>query len=234
MGDLSTYSLSDFFPFTPEVYFRLFVRHNEAVWPLQIVAILLAFLAIWQVWRGRGRPVAVVLAACWAFVGYKFHIDLYANLNWAARYFGWAFIAQGALVLGSGLLGRLDREPDKPLGGPEWMGLGIALFAVLIFGLLGPLAGPEGAASQWTGVEIFGIAPDPTVIATFGLVLMAGRTRWLLFVIPVLWAAISGATAWVMEAPVGFVTPAAALLALAIGIWKSVSLRTSRPMSQAD
>jgi hypothetical protein len=233
MGDLSTYSLEDFFPFTSEVYFRLFVRHNEAVWPLHIVAILLAVFAIWQAWRGRGRSVAVVLAAGWAFVGYKFHIDLYANLNWAARYFGWAFIAQGALVLGSGLLGRLDREPEEGFGGPEWVGLGMALFALAVFPLLGPLVGPEGAASQWTGVEIFGVSPGPTVVATFGLVLMAGKTRWLLLVIPALWASIAGATAWVMEAPVGLVTPAAALVGLGVGIWKALSRRASEHTSRA-
>ena len=30
MGDLSTYALTDFIPFTREVYLRLFVRLNEA------------------------------------------------------------------------------------------------------------------------------------------------------------------------------------------------------------
>lgn len=220
LGDLSTYALRDFFPYTPEVYFRLFVRHNEAVWPMHVVALAVGLLALWLAWRGRGRPVAGVVAACWAFVGYTFHIELYANLNWAARWFGWAFIAQAVVVLVVGLLGRLDAEPSDPLGVPEWVGLAVGVVAIALFPLLAPLAG-----RPWTGVEVFGVAPDPTVIATLGLVLLGGRTRWALWVIPLVWAAISGATAIAMDAPIGLVTPALALAAVGAGVWKSLRTR---------
>ncbi len=225
MGELSTYSLMDFFPFGPEVYFRLFVRQNEAVWPAHIVVILLGVAAIALAWRGRGRSVGLILGACWAFVGYTFHLELYANLNWAAEHFGWAFIAQGALLAGAGLLGRLDRASDsdadsdtkQALDRAGWLGLGLAVFALAIFPLLGPLLGRE-----WTGVEIFGVAPDPTIIATFGLLLTARRPQWLLLLVPLLWCVVSGATALAMDAPASFATPVVGLIALLATSWKSL------------
>ncbi|QDG50531.1 MFS transporter permease [Persicimonas caeni] len=225
MGDLSTYSLEDFFPFLPEVYFRLFVRLNEGWWPAHLVALLLGAAALWLAWRGFGRLVGAALAICWTFVGYAFFLELYANLNWAGTYFGWAFIAQSALLLIIGALGGLDRElgraPDRtqnrPLDPAGWVGVGLVVFALAIFPLLEPLTGVQ----DWKGAELFGIAPDPTVIATLGFVLMARRPRWLLLIVPVLWCAISGATAWVMEAPVGLVTPACALIALGAAVRKT-------------
>ena len=217
MGDPSTYSLIDFFPFLPEVYFRLFVRLNQNVWPAHLLTVLAGLGALWLAWRGRGRWVGVILCAGWALVGWAYHLDMYANLNWAGTYFGWAFVAQGAILLAYGLLGRLDRQPDQSLGGPGWMGLALAVFGLVIYPLLIPLTG-----RQWAGVEVFGIAPNPTAIATLGLVLLARRTRWLLLLIPVLWSVVAGATAWAMEWPAGLVVPACALVALVAAVWKSI------------
>src|SRR5688500_9472693 len=60
--------------------------------------------------------------------------------------------------------------------------------------MIGPLLG-----RSWTQTEVFGIAPDPTAIATLGIVLAArGRVRWELLIIPLIWCAISGATLWTM------------------------------------
>lgn len=223
MGDLSTYSLEDLFPFLPEVYFRLFVRLNEGWWPAQLLALLLGLGALWLAWRGFGRLVGAILAVGWTFVGYAFFLDLYADLNWAGTYFGWAFFAQSALVLVVGALGGLDREPDhqkhSPLDGAGWVGAGLVVFGLAIFPLLEPLTGVQ----EWSGVELFGMTPDPTVIATLGFVLMAKRARWALLIVPMLWCAISGATAWVMEAPVGLVTPVCAVIALVAAGWKALA-----------
>ena len=52
--------------------------------------------------------------------------------------------------------------------------LGVFLFALVVQPLIGPLMG-----RSWQQVEIFGIAPDPTVIATLGILLLASnRSLW--------------------------------------------------------
>jgi hypothetical protein len=83
--------------------------------------------------------------------------------------------------------------------------------------LIGPLLG-----RPWTQVEVFGIAPDPTVIATMGLLLVAsGRAAWELLVIPLSWCAISGATLWAMGSSDAVVPALAASLVLLLAIWNS-------------
>ena len=93
----------------------------------------------------------------------------------------------------------------------------IFLFALVLEPLIGPLLG-----RPWTQVEVFGIAPDPTVIATMGLLLVAsGRVAWELLVIPLSWCAISGATLWAMGSSDAVVPALAASLVLLLAIWNS-------------
>jgi hypothetical protein len=74
--------------------------------------------------------------------------------------------------------------------------------------LIGPLLG-----RAWAGVELFGLAPDPTATATLGLLLVAEES-WTLWVVPTLWCLAGGATLWAMAAPDAWVTPALATVAL--------------------
>ena len=56
--------------------------------------------------------------------------------------------------------------------------------------MLAPLQG-----RGWASSEVFGIAPDPTAIATLGVLLLArGRLLPVLLPIPVLWCLLSGMT----------------------------------------
>ncbi len=218
MGDLSTYSLSDFIPFTPEVYFRLFVRVNEAMWPIHLVAAVLGIAAVWGAMRGRGRVVGVVLGVCWAWVGWRFLLGPYAALNWAGSYAGWAFLVQAVLFVAFGLFGGLEATGDGSFGAPEWTSLGVAIFGFVIFPFVGSIAGRDLAALQ-----TFGIAPDPTVIVTVGLLVTTAHPRWVLFVVPVVWAAFTGATGWVVGSPSAVVAAAAILAGPGIAVWRAVA-----------
>jgi hypothetical protein len=217
MGDLATYSLKDFIPFTPEVYFRLFVRLNEAVWPAHLAAVLVAGVIVWSTIRGRGRTVGLLLAICWAWVGWIYHFELYASLNWAGTYSGWAFVIQSVLLGVFGITGGLDRPDGDSLNGPSRMALALGVLALVVFPFFGPLSG-----RTWSGLQVFGIAPDPTALATLGFVLAVGPTRWSLLVIPVLWCLWSGATGWVVGDPIGLTAAGAAVLALAVAAWKTI------------
>jgi hypothetical protein len=218
MGDLATYSLNDFVPFTPEVYFRLFTRLNEAVWPAHLAAVLVAGVIVWSAVRGRGRTVGILLAICWGWVGWIYHFELYASLNWAGTYSGWAFLVQSALLVAYGVAGRLDRHGDGPPDGPSRVALALATFGLVMVPLFGPLSG-----RGWGGLQIFGVAPDPTALATLGFVLTAERTRWLLVVIPVVWCLWSGATGWVVGDPSGLMAAGASVLALVVAAWKTIA-----------
>jgi len=103
------------------------------------------------------------------------------------------------------------------------------LFALAVQPLIGPLVG-----RSWNEVEIFGVAPDPTAVATIGILLMAAdRIFWELLVLPVIWCALTGLTLWTMESPDAFVVPLAALLGVALAIWKGRTQRQSNPSCRA-
>lgn len=203
-----SYSLSDLLLFSPRTYYRLFELMNAALWPAHVpllaAALAVAVLAL-AGHRRAGRGAAALLAAAWAWTAVDFLAIRYAAVNWAAPWFAGAFLAQAALLAWQGLF--RDRLQPAP-GGRA--GTALYLAAVLLMPLAAPLSG-----RLWTQAEPFGLAPDPTAAATLGL-LAAARAPWSLWIVPLLWCAVSGATLRTMEAPDFWVLPTIGLLALAL------------------
>lgn len=216
-----TYTLSDFLLFSPRTYYRLFELHNAAIWPGQVPALVLgaalAVLSAARVSRG-GRAASAILAACWLWVAWGYLYTRYATINWAAEWIAAAFAVQALLFVIVGVLGGRIGFGRRP-----WVGVAFVLFALAVQPLIGPLAG-----RAWSQVELFGVVPDPTVVATLGVLLAAERTRWELFVIPLAWCAVGGATLWTMEAPDAWVLPAAGALAFAVALARAVTGSRSR------
>jgi hypothetical protein len=210
MSESWTYRLSDFLMFAPRTYYRLFELYNAEIWPLPIVALVLCVAMLWMVRRGgaaSGRIVGIILGAAWLFVAWAYHWQRYATINWGAQYYAAGFAVEGLLLIGFGVAGALHlRRPGTKNA------VAVVLLAIgLLYPLIAPLAGrPLGQA------EVFGIAPDPTAIATLGaLLLIADRAGWLLIVLPALWCAITAATLWTMVTPDALIPAAAVVLALA-------------------
>jgi hypothetical protein len=227
MSEWWTYTLSDFLLFSSRTYNRLFEIYNAAIWPAQIVAIGLGVAILVLLLRApdarvRTRAIAAILAACWLWVAIAFHANRYATINWAAVYFAWAFGFEAALWTWIALLGgRLSF--DRPIENAGRAGLGIFLFALAIFPLATPLFG-----RGWKAAGIFGVAPDPTVLATLGLLLVArGRARAWLMVIPVIWCVISGLTLLAMKSPDAWI------LALAVALVAVLHMRRGTPVPRS-
>lgn len=209
-GDLLSYRPADFLMFAPRLYWRLFEAHNRALWPLPLLlpAVALAWL-LWFLRRGREaapRAQAVALGLLWLFVAWAFLWQRYAPINWAAEAFAAAFALQGL-----GLMLLAANGWPTP-GGPAlrwWAGWGLLGWALLAHPLLAALDG-----RPWQQAEVFGLAPDPTAIATLGWLLLLGGHP-LLWVVPLGWCAVSAATLATMGSMQALVPLAAALLALA-------------------
>jgi hypothetical protein len=189
-----SYRLSDFLLFSPRVYWRMFELHNAAVWPLPLVMLALGIVALAVAIprpQQSGRPIAILLAVLWAWVGWSFVWERYAAINWTATYAVPLFAVETLLLLIIG--GGLNRLVFDPRGVRGLAGILLVALA-LGYPLLAPLFG-----RPWHGAEVFGIAPDPTAIATLGFLLMArGRSTLLLYPIPLLWCLASGLTLWAM------------------------------------
>jgi uncharacterized protein DUF6064 len=210
MSEWWTYTPTDFLLFSPRTYYRLFELYNADVWPLQIVALALGVAMLVAIARGAawsGRAVAALLAAFWLFVTWAYLLERFDTINWAARYYAVGFVIQAALLAWTAVIrDRLSFATDT-IGGR--IGLGLFFYALVIHPLIALLAG-----RPWTQAEIFGLAPDPTAIATLGILLAAGRPRWHLLSLPLLWCIVSGLTLWTMESPEAFVAPTTAVLAV--------------------
>lgn len=215
MSEWWTYRLSDFLLFSPQTYYRLFERYNLAVWPAQILALGIGIVMAVLMWRGgarAGRIVTGLLAAAWLWVAWAFHLQRYATINPAGVHLAAAFVVEAVLLLWFGVVRDRVRLPPA---GTAWAGIGLFLFA-LAYPLVGLALG-----RPWTQLEVFGLAPDPTALATLGITLLASRhAAWILLPIPLLYCALSGATLWAMESPEAPVAPLAAVLALVLTLGK--------------
>ena len=212
MSEWWTYTLSSFLLFSPRTYYRTIELYNLSIWPAQLagVAIGLAMVALLFGKRGhRDQIIAALLAACWLWVAWAFHYQRYAQINWVAPWFAAAFAFQAMLLVIVGVIaGRIVLQPAS--GREFWIAVSLVAVTVLGYPLLAPLTG-----RAWITAEIFGVAPDPTAIATVAaLGLVRGRIRSLLLVVPLLWCAVTAATLWAMDAPEAVVAAGAALLAL--------------------
>ena len=223
MSEWWTYALADFLMFSPRTYYRLFELYNREIWPMQLLSLSLG-IAVLALLQGRGhwqgRMAAGILAACWLWVAMAFHLDRYATINWAARYFAGAFALQALLLLWIGVLrGQLVFERAHPT--IRRMGSALVAFAVLVMPFVGLLVG-----RNWTQGEVFGVAPDPTAIATLGvLVTASGRVLWEVLVIPLLWCAVSGATLIAMRSADAPLPALLILVVLGLAAWKRGSPR---------
>ena len=229
MTEWWTYRPSDFLLFSARTYYRLFELYNADAWPGHLLALGLALVLWLALLQGRAwapRAACALLAAAWLWVAWAFHSQRYAAINWAATWFAAAFAVQGLLLLSCALV----REPGERIavrqGPARSVGLALLLFALVVQPTLGVLLG-----RPWQQAEVFGLAPDPTALGTLGVLLLRpARTpngpaaprrpapAWRLWPIPLLWCAVTGMTLATMQAADALLMPAAALLAVVVGV----------------
>lgn len=215
--------------FTPEVFFALFEQYNRAIWPgqlfaygLGIIALLLAFRPFPQ----RDRMIGAVLAFAWLWIGVAYHLLHFTQINFIAPAFAALFVIQSLLFTWTLMLrGRVTFRFRPDVFG--WTGLGFAVFAMVVYPLLGWLAG-----HGWPRSPVFGVTPCPTAIFTWGMLLLVqGRTPLHLTVIPLIWSLIGGSAAWLLEVPEDASLPLAAVTGFALILWKNrLAARTAAPL----
>lgn len=209
MSEWWTYGPRDLLMFSARTYERLFERYNDALWPLHAVALALGVVVLVLLRRRdvrAGWGIAAILAVVWAWIGWSFHWQHYASINLAAGAFALAFALQAILML---VWLRPPAEPAAPLQQHAALAL---LVVALAYPLLTAIVG-----RPWLQAEVFGMAPDPTALATLA-VLLHGRGKWWLYLIPLAWCFVSGATLWAMGRSDFFVVPLAALLGVALAL----------------
>jgi len=211
MTEWWTYRLTDFLLFSPRVYHRLFEQQNLAWWPLHLGMI---GLGLWMAWRfavrarDQSNPAFLALGLVWIWIAWAFLWERYATINWTALYIIPVFVLQGFLLAWL----ALRKQPSLAVVRPARMPRGpiaLLLFAVAGYPFIAALSG-----RPWLQASVFGIAPDPTALATLAACAAAGRGYLIAAVVPAVWCMISGLTLFTMGSPEFFVPPVGALAAL--------------------
>jgi hypothetical protein len=196
-----------------------------------LVAAALAWLAL--SWRSTKAPsvqsasaAAAVLGACWLMTAWVFLLERFALINAPASGYAVAFALQGLGLLALAAVGQRAALLQRSPGGRPLIAVALGLWALLGHPLLALASGRPLAQA-----EVFGLAPDPTVIATLAFLLLVqpatgARRLWrLLWWMPVAWCLVSAATL----ATMGAVLQAGVLLgALAVALaarWRAGSRR---------
>jgi len=217
MGDWLGYSFTDVLPFSRETYQRLFVLYNARFNPAFAIGLglgiaALALLLRLEAWRQR-----LVLAAfglCWLWISWAFQLQMLEPLLWMAGPFALAFALQSGLLLSAAAL-PAARIGSARLERGSRIGYAILISGVLLVPLLGLLAD-----RSLSGLELFGTAPDPTVIATLGLALvLPPRVGLLLMPVPVSWCLVSTVLSWGLGSPLWPVPAVFATAAVAV-LWR--------------
>jgi hypothetical protein len=198
MQDWWSYTLSDLLLFSPRTYYRMIERHNETVWPAQLLTMALGIGILGMLLRPtarHGRIIAGILATLWIGVAWVFLLERYATINWAIRYLLPLFVLEALLLVWWGVIGGKLIFAIQPAR-HNTIGALLFVMSLLIYPGLAAIFG-----RPWKQSEIFGITPDPTVLATVGLLVMTNsRYRWGLLPVPLLWCGIAAATLWAMSA----------------------------------
>lgn len=206
------------FPFTADVYFSLFETYNSSIWPAQLVAYGLGTfalaLALWPLAAGS-RVVLAGLSIFWLWNGIAHHLLHFLQINFAALGFAALFALQGVLFAAYAFGGRSIFRFRADVFG--WSGLLLCLLALAVYPLLGWLAG-----HGWPRAGVFGVAPAPTTIFTFGMLLMLdGGAPLYLFVIPLLWSLAAGSAAvFILRIPEDVSLLVAGVVGSCMLVWK--------------
>jgi hypothetical protein len=186
-------------PFTVEQFFDVFETYNQAIWPAQIGVYVLGLMIVAALLKPidySDQFISGVLALFWIWTGAFYHILHFSTINALALIFGVFFVLQGVALFFSGVwLNRLTFEIT--MSTRAIVGAVFVVFAMLLYPLIGSALG-----HHYPRTPMFGVAPCPLTIFTFGLFLFV-RTKiaWYLYLIPLLWSLIGMSAAISLKVP---------------------------------
>ena len=211
-------------PFTVEQFFGVIRLYNNAVWPAQVLLLLLAvlvviFIALRRPWSGMA--VSAILALLWLWVGAAYHLAFFVQINPAALGFGALSIVGGFLFVWQGVVRRrLAFVFAKNLR----TGLGVSLiaFALVVYPVWATLAG-----HGYPELPTFGL-PCPTTIFTIGVLAVAyGADLRSVLAAPILWSFVGSQAAFLFNVKPDFGLLVAGVVAIGLFIWPGHAKRTS-------
>ena len=203
-------------PFTIEQFLEVFAEYNRAVFPMQVILVSAALVAIFLAVRtskSSSRFVSAILAFFWLWMGVAYHLLFFSRINRAAFFFGAFFIFQAVILFYAGVLkDELSFRFRFDTSGV--IGVLLILYALIVYPLLGFVFGHVYPQSPTFGL------PCPTTIFTFGLLLWTDKKMpWYVLPIPFLWSLIGIAAELSLGLREDIPLPLAGIIGTAILLW---------------
>lgn len=174
-------------PFSTEEFFQVIENYNRAMFPIQLVILLLAIAGIVLLFTkhsGSNRFNSGFLGFLWMWSGSVYHLIYFTEINKAAYLFGILFITQGALFFLESF-GRNRIKLSIGRSPMHYLGYFFIIYGLVVYPFIEFLV--EGTIFKTISLGL----PCPTTILTFGvLMLTRGRIPGYLLIIPALWALI--------------------------------------------
>ncbi len=186
-------------PFSRLEFLQVFSVYNQSIWPIQILVAALGAVAIALLFSSKdwaGRSIATILAMFWTIMGVGYHWLFFSKISAGAYLFGGLFLVAALIFLVEGTVkNRVRFVVSWDFRG--WSALMLIAYSFVVYPILGLVA-----THPYPVTPLFGVAPCPTTIFTLGLLSLASHPRpMLLAVVPIVWAAIGGTAAFLLDVP---------------------------------
>ncbi len=180
-------------PFTIDDFLSVFMRYNLSIWPVQVaIYVAAATIVGWLLWhpsRTGSLALTALLAFCWVLMGAGYHLGFFRAISGVALPAGVLFTLTGlgfAWITARGSFSFGWRRD-------AWAVIGLILVLYAMVGY--PLAG-LAVGHHYPRSPVFGVAPCPTTIFTFGVLLLAtSRVPGWLLVVPAIWSLFAASAA---------------------------------------
>ncbi len=173
----------------PEVLLENFGTYNQAIWPMQIVTYILGIAAVILTMKKinySDKIISAILVFLWLWSGVVWCLVFFGQFRSVYNVAGIMLVAQAALLFMFGFGVVLKPSLSFKLRAHSYSVIGaiIILYAMVIYPIIGELTG-----LSYPKAPIFGVAPCPVCIFTFGLLLLADkRVPGSILVIPLIWS----------------------------------------------
>jgi hypothetical protein len=198
-------------PFTTEQFFEIIEKYNLAVFPAQLIVILLGILSVILLHSNKelkNKLIGGFLGILWIWIGIAYHFAFFTEINKAAFVFGGLFVLQGLFFLRETFY-RKKLEFEFSGKTMEFVAYFFLIFGIVIYPILLFLLENSLETTITLGL------PCPSTILTFGfLMLTSSKLSKYLLIIPALWTIVGTSAAINFGVYPDYLMPISALIAI--------------------
>jgi len=198
-------------PFTTEQFFEIIEKYNLAVFPAQLIVILLGILSVILLHskkESKNKLIGGFLGILWIWIGIAYHFAFFTEINKAAYLFGGLFVLQGLFFLFE-TFSRKKLEFEFSGKFMDYVAYFFLIFGIVIYPIL--LFFLENSLETTITLGL----PCPSTILTFGfLMLTSTKLSKYLLIIPALWTVVGTSAAINFGVYPDYLMPISALIAI--------------------